>query len=54
VQVKNVVPGGNALFGMLTTPIFETADEGGDTGPIEKTIADFRGLASSSDLGHSR
>jgi len=51
VQVKNVVPGGNALFGMLTTPIFETADEAWGYRPIEKTIADFRGLASSSDLG---
>jgi hypothetical protein len=51
IQVKNVVPGGSALFGMLTTPIFETADEAWGYRPIEKTIADFRGLASSSDLG---
>lgn len=51
IQVKNVVPGGSALFGMLTTPIFETADEVWGYRPIEKTIADFRGLASSSDLG---
>jgi hypothetical protein len=51
VQFKNVVPGGNALFGMLTTPIYETADVLWGYRSIEKTIADFRGLASSSDLG---
>lgn len=51
VQVKNVVPGGSALFGMLTTPIFETSDEVWGYRPIEKTIGDFRGVASSSDLG---
>ena len=51
VQFKNVVPGGNVLFGMLTTPIFETAEVLWGYRSIEKTIADFRGLASSSDLG---
>jgi hypothetical protein len=51
VQVRNLVPGGSALFGMLTTPIFETTEEVWDYRPIEKTMADVRGLASSSDLG---
>jgi hypothetical protein len=51
VQVKNVIPGGGAFIGMLTTPIYETADEVWGYRPIEKSIADFRGLASSSDLG---
>jgi len=51
IQVKNVVPGGSGFFGMITTPIYETADEVWGYRAIEKTIADFRGLASSSDLG---
>ncbi len=51
LQAKNVLPGGSFLFGMLTTPTFEIADELWLYRPIEKTIADFRGLGSSSDIG---
>lgn len=51
VQVKNLVPGGSGFFGLLSTPVWETSEELWGYRPIEKTIADFRGLASASDLG---
>jgi hypothetical protein len=51
VQVKDVVPRGNFLFGMVSTPTFENSDEFWAYRSIEKTIADFRGIASSSDIG---
>lgn len=51
VQVKDVVPRGNVIVGMTNTPTFENSDEFWGYRSIEKTIADFRGLASSSDLG---
>jgi hypothetical protein len=51
LQVKNLVPGGSGFFGMLSTPIWETSEELWGYRPIEKTIADFRGLGSASDLG---
>jgi hypothetical protein len=51
LQAKNVYPGGNFFVGMIATPIFENAEELWGYRSLEKTIADFRGLASSSDLG---
>jgi len=51
LQVKNLVPRGNFFFGELTTPTFENSEEFWQYRSIEKTIVDFRGLASSSDLG---
>src|SRR5688572_8954085 len=51
VQVKDLITRGNFLFGMLNTPTFESADEFWGYRSIEKTIADFRGVASSSDIG---
>jgi len=51
LQAKNVLPGGNFLIGMLTTPTFENPEEFWGYRALEKTIADFRGLASSADIG---
>lgn len=51
LQVKNLVPRGNALFGIIDTPTWATSEEAWGYRSVEKTIADFRGLASSADLG---
>jgi hypothetical protein len=51
LQAKSVVPRGDVFFGMLSTPTFENSEEFWQYRSIEKTIADFRGVASSSDLG---
>jgi len=51
LQAKNVLPGGNFFFGMLPTPIFENPEEFWGYRSLEKTIGDFRGVASSADLG---
>jgi hypothetical protein len=51
VQIKDVLPRGNFLFGMSNTPTFENSEEFWGYRSVEKTITDFRGLASSSDLG---
>jgi hypothetical protein len=51
LQAKNVVPRGNFFFGEINTPTFENSEEFWQYRSIEKTIADFRGIASSSDLG---
>jgi hypothetical protein len=51
LQAKNVIPRGNFFFGEITTPTFENTEEFWQYRSIEKTIVDFRGLASSSDLG---
>jgi hypothetical protein len=51
LQAKNVVPRGNFFFGEITTPTFENSEEFWQYRAIEKTIADFHGVASSSDLG---
>ncbi len=51
LQVKNLVPRGNFFFGEITTPTFENSEEFWQYRSIEKMIADFRGIASSSDLG---
>jgi len=51
LQAKNVLPGGNFFFGMLPTPIYENPEEFWGYRSLEKTIADFRGVANSADLG---
>jgi len=50
---KSVIPRGDFYFGMLNTPAFENAETFWKYRSLEKTIADFRGLASASDLGLS-
>jgi hypothetical protein len=51
LQAKSVLPRGDFYFGMINTPTWENSEEFWQYRSIEKTIADFRGLASSSDIG---
>lgn len=51
LQVKNVLPRTTFQFGILSTPIWESVDEIFGYRSLEKSIADFRGLGSSSDIG---
>jgi hypothetical protein len=51
LQARQVYPRGDVFAGMINTPTWETSEELWGYRSIEKTIADFRGLASSSDLG---
>jgi hypothetical protein len=50
-MVKSLVPRGNFLVGVLGTPVWETSEEAWAYRSIEKTIADFRGLGGSTDIG---
>jgi len=50
-QAKEVIPRGNFLVGVIGTPVWETSEAAWGYRSIEKTIADFRGLGSSADLG---
>jgi hypothetical protein len=51
VQVKSAYRRADVFAGILTTPIWENVEEFWGYRSIEKTIADFRGLGSSADLG---
>jgi hypothetical protein len=51
VQVKSAFRRADVFAGILTTPIWENVEEFWQYRSIEKTIADFRGLGSSADLG---
>lgn len=51
VQVKNMVPRGSFYLGMLTTPTWENSEDFWAYRSIEKTIADFRGIGTSADIG---
>jgi len=51
IQAKDWIPRGNAFLGMANTPTFENSEEFWGYRSVEKTITDFRGIASSSDLG---
>ena len=51
LQVKRVVPRGDILFGEIATPTFESAEAFWQYRSVEKTVADFWGLRSSSDVG---
>ena len=53
LQIKDLVPRGSINVGMTNTPTFENAEEFWAYRSVEKTIADFRGLAGSADLGVS-
>jgi opacity protein-like surface antigen len=48
---KSMIPRGDFYFGMMSTPSYETAEDFWQYRSIEKTIADFRGIGSSADLG---
>ena len=48
---RGVVPRGDLYVGMLTTPIWENAEEFWQYRSIEKPIADFRGIGTSADIG---
>jgi hypothetical protein len=50
-QAKGWVPRSSFLIGVLSTPIWETSEEAWAYRSIEKTIADFRGLGGSADIG---
>ena len=50
-QARSVIPRGDVLFGMLNTPTWENAEEFWQYRAIEKTLADFRGIGSASDIG---
>jgi len=51
LQVKEILPRTLFQFGVLTTPIWENAEEFYGYRSVEKTITDFRGLGTSSDIG---
>jgi hypothetical protein len=50
-QAKNLYSRADLTFGVIPTPIWESAEDFWQYRSIEKTIADFRGLGSSMDLG---
>ena len=50
-QARGVVPRGDFLFGMLSVPTWENSEEFWQYRSIEKTLGDFRGIGSASDLG---
>jgi hypothetical protein len=51
LQAKSVFTRSDFFVGMINTPTFENSEEFWQYRAVEKTIADFRGVASSSDLG---
>jgi hypothetical protein len=51
VQVKNVFTRASLFVGMTNNPMWENAEEAWGYRSVEKTLADFRGLASSVDMG---
>src|SRR5207247_11153269 len=51
LQAKSVWPRGDLWIGMVATPTWETAEEFWQYRSVEKTIGDFLGIASVSDLG---
>jgi hypothetical protein len=50
-QAKSVIPRGDFFFGMMSTPIWDNAEEFWQYRSIEKTIGDFRGIGSAADIG---
>jgi hypothetical protein len=50
-KVRNLYPRGDMYFGIIATPTFENSEDYWQYRSIEKTIADFRGLAPSADFG---
>ena len=51
LQAKSVVPRGDVYFGIIGTPTIEVPEDFWQYRSVEKTLPDFRGLASSSDIG---
>jgi hypothetical protein len=51
LQAKHVELRGDLLIGMVNTPTWDTAEALWQYRSVEKTLGDFLGLASSSDLG---
>lgn len=51
LRARSVVPRGDLYAGMIGTPTFQSTEDFWQYRSIEKTQVDFRGLASSSDLG---
>jgi hypothetical protein len=51
MQVRSVYPRADLFFGIVATPTFELSEEHWAYRSIEKTIADFRGIAPSADAG---
>jgi hypothetical protein len=51
LQAKSLYPRGDAFVGLIQTPTFENAEAFWQYRSIEKTIADFHGIAPSSDGG---
>jgi hypothetical protein len=51
LQVRSVFPRGDVLFGLLSTPTFESSEAFWQYRSIEKTVADFWSVRNSSDLG---
>lgn len=50
-QARSVYPRADLLVGVLSTPIWEGAEEFWQYRSIEKTIGDFRGIGSAADVG---
>ena len=51
LQRKHVGPMSDILVGMMDTPTFQTAEEYWGYRSVERTVGDFLGIASSSELG---
>jgi hypothetical protein len=51
VQARNVIPRGSFYMGVLSTPTWENSEDFWAYRSIEKTLADFRGIGSSADIG---
>ena len=51
LQVHSIYPRADMFVGLIATPIWESSEDFWAYRSIEKTIADFRGLGSSMDLG---
>jgi hypothetical protein len=53
LQGRNLFPRADGFFGLITTPSFDNVEQFWPYRALEKTIYDFRGFGSSSDLGLS-
>ena len=51
LQARSIVPRGDFLFGVLSTPTFQNSEDFWRYRAVEKTLVDFRGLVSSADVG---
>ena len=51
LQARSVYRRADLFLGMLSTPIWENSEDFWQYRSVEKTIADFRGLGASADLG---